>query len=608
MKKILVSLHSLHSPSLWWKKTIFGLRTKFVLLVLAVLVPVVLFAGWMVQQNVAYARTQLLASNLVQARVAAASLEEYFSNVETLLETLARLTLSQQRTPSSLKALYVPALTARPSLAGIAATDTEGRLVAGLSWDSSQIRSDPFILPKWPREIGRPTVSGRLVWPATGEGVVGVSVPIRGENGSLLGELMAWIPLKQLLLKLDSAQPANIVVVDSSGMVLAHPDWSYLDRPVSLAGLPSVHQALSGQIGVEQFKSEDGSDLVAAYAPATNLHWAVLVMQPSAQLYPMAEQSGLRWAIFLGAVVLFAVLVGLLVATRITGPLSQLNRVALLIAEGDLSKRTSVHSGDELEQLGGAFNVMAESLSRSIKELHQTRQEVERQAHELRLLLARAMRTQEAERARIARDLHDEVNQLLIGALFQLQAAAQLASSAPTAAEVQLGRAQEILNRALAEVKRVTLNLRPPRLEEGGLVPALRCLLEEFAASTGVAWEFHPGGSAVRLSSERETAVYRVVQESLSNTRRHAEASRVSVRMECDRSWLRVEIADDGKGFNPDRPELDGHHLGLTGMRERAESVGGELALRSWVGVGTTITISVPLGRRKARLVPGGAA
>ena len=595
-------------PVLWQMKTLCGLHTKLVLLSLAVLVPVVLFAGWMVEQNVTYARAQLLASNSVQAQVAAASLEEYFANVQTLLETLARLSQSQQQTPASLKALYAPALTSRSSLAGIAATDTKGRLVAGLSWDSSQIRSDPFLLPEWPREMGRPAVSGRLAWPATGEGVVGVSVPIQGEDGSLLGDLTAWIPLKQLLLKLDSTQPANIIVVDSSGTVLAHPDQSYLDHPVSLAAWPPVQRALAGQAGVEEFKSDDGSDWVAAYAPTVNLHWAVLVIQPSAQFYPMAEQTGLRWAVFLGAAVLFAVALGILVAARITGPLSQLSRAALAISRGDLTKRTSVSSGDELEQLGGAFNDMAESLSRTIDELHEARQEVERQAHALRLLLARAIRTQEDERARIARDLHDEVNQLLIGALFQVQAAAQLTSSAPAIAEAQLGRVQEILNRALAEVKRVTLNLRPPRLEEGGLVPALRCLVEEFAAATGLAWEFHPGSPAVRLSSERETAVYRVVQESLSNVRRHAQASRVTVGMECDPSWLRVEIVDDGKGFNPGQIDLEGHPLGLTGMRERAESVGGALSFRSRVGAGTTITIAVPLGRRKARFTTGGPA
>lgn len=578
----------------------FGLRAKLVRLTLAVLVPVVVFAAWMLQQNVGYARSQLLASNLAQAQVASASLDEYFANIQTLLEILARLTANQP-SYSNLRALYVPALTARPSLAGIAALDVQGNLLAGLSWDSSQIRSDPFQLPRWPHQLGRPSVSDRLEWPATGEGVVGISVPIRDADGTLRGELQAWVPLKQLLLKLDHSEPANVVVVDSTGLVLAHPDWDYLDRPVRLTDIYPLQTAFSGGVGVEEFRSTDGVDWVAAYAPTANLHWLVLVMQPASQLHPPIDEAASHWAIFLGLAVLFAVGLGLFVGTGITRPLGNLNRTALLIAKGDLSKRTLVHSGDELEQLGQSFNIMAESLESTIQQLKEARREVERQARTLRRLLDRVIGAQEHERARIARDLHDEVNQLLVGALFQVQAAAQLVENSPRAAAAQIACAQEIMNRTLAEVKRVTLNLRPPRLEEGGLVPALRCLLDEFSATTGIESELRTDGDLPRLSVERETAVYRIVQESISNVRRHSRASRVVVQACCDDGALTIVTADDGKGFVPESVDGDDGHLGLTGMMERADGAGGVLDIQSSPGVGTTVSISVPIGRRRLR-------
>jgi two-component system sensor histidine kinase UhpB len=207
------------------------------------------------------------------------------------------------------------------------------------------------------------------------------------------------------------------------------------------------------------------------------------------------------------------------------------------------------------------------------------------------------LRGQERERSRIAQDLHDEVNQALTGILLRLEA---ITMDAPYALRPELQETKRLANQAMDELLHLARQLRPTALDDHGLIPALASQVEDFSQRTGIDARFSRHGEMPILTDEEQLVVYRVTQESLSNIAQHAGARHVSVQLSfVGRTILR--ITDDGKGFDPGpgnagrngRPRGRVGGLGLSGMRERALLVGGNLALYSAPGEGTTIELTM---------------
>src|SRR5919199_2558333 len=199
------------------------------------------------------------------------------------------------------------------------------------------------------------------------------------------------------------------------------------------------------------------------------------------------------------------------------------------------------------------------------------------------------LRAQEEERARIAQDLHDEVNQALTAILLRLQATI---SDAPSGLQSELKEIQTLAQQAMEELLTRARQLRPTALDDHGLVPALASQVSDFGERTGIKASFHRHGELPQLSDEEQLVLYRVTQESLSNVAQHSDAGRVDVELSSvGRTILRVR--DDGRGFRS-VPKANGRaHLGLSGMRERALLVGGRLNIYSEPGEGTTIELTM---------------
>ena len=206
---------------------------------------------------------------------------------------------------------------------------------------------------------------------------------------------------------------------------------------------------------------------------------------------------------------------------------------------------------------------------------------------------------QETERRRVARDLHDSVNQILSAVKFRLQSVEEKLVSREDAAWRGVLKAQAHLEKAMQEVRRISHNLRPSELDDLGLVPAVRSMVEEFAERTSVKVNLGFDRLSDKLQPDVELNLYRILQEALGNIERHARAGEVSVRLSKEGSTLRACIGDNGRGFDPQRPRADGERLGmgLVDMRERAEFVGGRCAVTSAPGNGTEIVIEIPLRR-----------
>jgi two-component system, NarL family, sensor histidine kinase UhpB len=197
-----------------------------------------------------------------------------------------------------------------------------------------------------------------------------------------------------------------------------------------------------------------------------------------------------------------------------------------------------------------------------------------------------ALRAQEEERARVARDLHDEVNQSLTGLLLRLEAARE---AAPPELEAELTETKALANQAMRELLSLARQLRPTALDDLGLAAAIGGQAEQVSRS-GIAAELVAEGDFSDLDSDVQLVVYRVAQEALSNAARHSGAERIAVTLRRSGRGVELDVSDDGRGFAFEESERG---LGIAGMRERALLLGAELTIESRPGRGTTVRLSV---------------
>jgi signal transduction histidine kinase len=200
-----------------------------------------------------------------------------------------------------------------------------------------------------------------------------------------------------------------------------------------------------------------------------------------------------------------------------------------------------------------------------------------------------------SERNRLALELHDVVSQKLFSLVLSAEAAATLLDRDADAARAQMTRLQELAREALDELRSLIFELRPPDLERDGLCGALRKHVEVLRRLQPTPIELE-GDLEVEADARRDQEVFRIAQEALQNALRHAHASRVVVRLHGEDGALRLEVEDDGVGFDTDAPELRSRRLGLTSMEERAQRIGGRLELRSAAGAGTTVRLETTHG------------
>ena len=220
-----------------------------------------------------------------------------------------------------------------------------------------------------------------------------------------------------------------------------------------------------------------------------------------------------------------------------------------------------------------------------ISELKRAEASVRDYADRLKFLSRRLMEVQEAERRKIALELHDEIGQILTGLKLSLEMGSRLPANE---AGPSLDRARAFVNDLMARVRKLSLDLRPAMLDDLGLLPTVLWHIEHYTAQTNVRVDFkHSGLEKRRFAPEVETAAYRLIQEALTNVARHSQATEATVRMSTHRQILLIEVEDAGKGFDVESVFSKNETSGLAGMRERAMLLGGQLVVESWPGSGT---------------------
>ncbi len=251
--------------------------------------------------------------------------------------------------------------------------------------------------------------------------------------------------------------------------------------------------------------------------------------------------------------------------------------------------------------LGQAFFSTAHLLRlerQTVKHLHEVMEAREESKH----LSAKLVATQEDERKSISRDLHDAVGQSMSAVQFELHDLAIALRPYGAPFRERVDRIRELVESSLAVIRNMALLLRPSMLDDLGLAAALEWLAREISRPTGLRIEVRADGLPGELPDEHKTCIFRIAQEALNNVCKHANAKSVEITARCADSWLLVTVQDDGRGFQNGR----GTGLGLTGMQERVESLGGTIKITSGLGKGTLIEVALPLPERLLATAPTG--
>jgi signal transduction histidine kinase len=310
-------------------------------------------------------------------------------------------------------------------------------------------------------------------------------------------------------------------------------------------------------------------------------------------------ERGLRTA-FLGSVtiiVLSTSVLYVLLSRLIITPMEQVAQSLRRFSQGERAVRVSVQAQDEVGLLADVFNEMADTIQVQEAEASRLYTELKDSDEVRHQLLARLMSTREEERRYLAREIHDELGQLLTGLSLNLKLSQQAIPDDPQAAHSYLDKANALVRHTIEQSDRLITRLRPTALDDYGLVPALQDELSQRLGPLDIAAYLDTEGKVEQLPTDVTTATFRIVQEAITNVIRHANARQVHVHLQRMSDGLSVTIEDDGVGLpDGDLQSSDGRQaLGILGMQERAGALGGRLQVTCRQPRGTRVALWLPL-------------
>jgi signal transduction histidine kinase len=386
--------------------------------------------------------------------------------------------------------------------------------------------------------------------------------------------------LCDLFSDLSAQVTASLYIVDADGAVLCASPGARLSAD------DRVEYALSALLPGQsiELNAISRERHIVSYAPVPGTSLGILLEERRIHLVAPTYSFLVAVSAVMAAGLIMVFWLLLIGFQRISWPLSAVTEQARRVAAGQGFVPPDVSGPAEVEALVAAFNHMVTLLRRQRDTLHD--------------YAARMLQSQEEERKRISRDLHDETAQELVG-LMQRIDLCRLTAEDDYQVATALDELAELTGLTLAGVRRMSRDLRPLILEDLGLVAAVQAIGDDLEGQLPDGRVFcEVIGGEHRLSPEEELTAFRVVQEALTNVRKHAsDADRVYVTIHFKPESLQISVEDDGCGFHMPNAEHqpNGDHLGLIGMRERAELLGGTLTLDSHPGEGTQVMLDLPI-------------
>jgi signal transduction histidine kinase len=445
-----------------------------------------------------------------------------------------------------------------------------------------------------------------------------IVAPMHDSEGALDGFLAGELHLSHAGIDLvplpEHERTVRAEIVDTRGYIIAHSGEEIYEPDEHAAVLADF--IARGESGTTVHRVEGGPDHVVAYHPLEGFPGGVVVEQIEDEALAVPRNLQRTMLIYgLGALVV-ASGAAWFHAHTVVRPIRQLTGDAARMTSGDLESPIAVTRQDEIGALADSFDEMRIKLKASLEEsagwarelegrVRERTREVEERNRELealnrvrRQLLAKTISAQEEERKRLARELHDESAQTLTALLMTLKTAEDALASSPQQAGKALAKGRSQTEIALREIRKAIMDLRPTALDDLGLASAARWYADETLRPLGVKVSLEVSGDEARATGPAATAIFRIVQEAVSNIAKHAQAKNARVGLEFRQSEVLVLVEDDGQGFDPNSlklPHDSGRGLGLLGMRERAELFGGNVEIESSPGQGTRIRVRVPV-------------
>ena len=425
-----------------------------------------------------------------------------------------------------------------------------------------------------------PVISSPSLDPNSGSFFVIISAYSRSREGIVAGAFTpAALVAETLATSYPTENPATIYLIDSARRLL------FVNDTLAAESLPSDHpgvaEAIRGESGV-LYVQVNNREHVVAYSPISITGWVLIteeewemVISPSLQLTQMAP-------LVLVPAFILALIALWFGARQIVQPLQRLESKAAALAWGDFNAiKETVGGIVEVQHLQAELAAMSGKVQAAQEGLHD--------------YIGAITSAQEEERLRLARELHDDTIQAVIALKQRVQLAEK--SVKDQQARQSLKELETLAEQTIENLRRLTRALRPIYLEDLGLVTALEMLARETRQADHLAIHFKKHGGEQRLPHEVELALYRIAQEALNNVLRHSKAQHAALQIDFSEKEIKLEINDDGIGFDMPKIPTDfalNGHFGLLGMRERADLIGGKLEVRSEARHGTRLCVHLP--------------
>ncbi len=578
----LLSRVKLHWDSLSIQAPIFIALPLTILLALAV--GAVFFAYQQVAERLVLSRDQEL------ARISAERLSENMGDFVRVLSTIANLDIVNTNNP----VLQKNALTQARDLlidfdGGVIVINPDGIVTVTEPFRPDLLGQDladrPYFL--LPRETRAYTFSDIISEEGSAEDIIVVSVPILSREGKFQGVLagrfyVGFQRIGEEIRKLTTSDMGEAYLLDRTGRVIYHPDYALIGADFSQR--TAISQHVQGEREGAVFTQAPGiGRQVVGYAVVDVTGWTLVLQEPWNNVVAPAINS-LRpvvLVLLIGVLGLAAIISA--GVQRVIRPVAEMAVFSRRVAEGDYDVQIPPNPIRELRDMGTAFNEMVQQISRYQAGLRQ--------------YVAAITHTQEEERRRIARDLHDDTVQSLIAVGQRLELARQLVEEDSGDAVEQLRDLRKMVTRTIDSIRQFSRDLRPTALEDLGLVAALQHLVNALAQNGQIDVALSIEGSPEGVSADMEVAIYRIIQEALANIRKHSQAAQVRLRTQFLADRVAVTVQDNGIGFEVPREMADlasEGHFGLMGLKERAQLFGGQATITSTPGQGTTVEIILP--------------
>lgn len=554
-------------------------------LMLILSVGVTFLAYQQISQSLAESRDQELAS--VSAERLSESIEAFVRG----LKTLANQTQMQSGEPTLQENILklAPDLVADfTSDGGIIILDAAGRVSVTEPFRPDLVGDDFSHEPYFEEVLANRTsaFSDIIKEPGSGENIIVIAVPIEKPTGEFVGVIagrfyLGFQRLGQEIQKLRVGDQGTAYLVDRTGRLIYHPISDLIGTDFS--SREAVKKLQQGDLVGAVTSREDGQpSTVEGYAVVEVTGWGLVIGEPWAQVVAPAQEALRPVAVVLIVGLITVAAFVSLGVQAVTDPIQNLVLQTRQVTAGDYDAQVTLSRIKEIRELGMAFNEMVE--------------QIRKYRAGVRQYVADITQSQEEERKRIARELHDDTVQSLIAIGQRIELVKEMLDD-PAEARTRLGELRTMVTGAIASVRQFSRDLRPLTLEDLGLVAAMQYLVNQLAQSEGIDVQFTVEGTVEGLSADMEVAIYRILQEALNNVKKHADASEVDVLAEFTEKEITLTVQDNGRGFEvpdsiTDFASIGG--FGMMGLQERAQLFGGQIDIESQPFEGTTIRMRMP--------------